>query len=72
MQRKVIHVVPEKDGWALQGSGPAMRFSTKNEAINEGKNVAKKANLGQLVVHGQNGKVQTEYTYGKDPRDVEG
>jgi hypothetical protein len=28
--------------------------------------------LSQLVVHGKNGKIQTEYTYGADPRRTKG
>jgi len=34
--------------------------------------VAKQADLGQVVVKKQNGRVQIEYTYGEDPRRDKG
>lgn len=69
--RKVYHVVPTKDGdWAVKREGAkraSVRTSTKSEAINKGRELAKSSRLSQLKIHKQNGKFQTEYTYGKDP-----
>jgi len=47
-------------------------FPTKDEAIKYGKNLAKKAGLGQLKIHKKNGTFQTEYTYENDPFPPEG
>jgi len=42
-------------------------FPLKTQAIEAGRQFAKKHKLGQLRIHGKDGKIQTEYTYGKDP-----
>lgn len=70
-KRKVYHVTKDSDGgWnvkkenAQRASG---NFDTKNEAVQRSKELAKNAPLGQIKIHGQDGKIQTEHTYGKDP-----
>jgi len=74
--RKTYHVVPlEKGGWAVKLEGaknPSGRFDKKTEAIARGKELAKKPQLGALKVHKQDGKIQTEYTYGDDPKRSKG
>ena len=45
---------------------------TKDEAIQEAKAMAKAAPLGQLIIHKQDHTIETEYTYGEDPRDIPG
>ena len=47
-------------------------FKTKTEAVARGKELAKKPALGQLIVNKQDGKIQTEYTYGNDPKRSKG
>ena len=42
--------------------------STKAEAVQKTKELAKAAPLGQIKIHKGNGQIQTEYTYGQDPR----
>jgi len=69
-KRKIYHVVPDPKGWAVKQEGSkraSKRFPTKDEAIKYGKNLAKKARLGQLKIHKKNGAFQTEYTYKNDP-----
>jgi len=86
--RKVYHVVcsklkVKKDGmathknvWKVKLAGKSTVangvFSKKSDAIARAKELGKKAKLGQVVVHGVDGKIQTEYTYGNDPRDIKG
>lgn len=73
--RKVIHVTPKGDQWSVkkEGADRALRnFDTKKEAVDHGRQAAKNASLGQLKIHGSDGKIQTEHTYGKDPRDIPG
>ena len=45
---------------------------TKAEAIARAKELAKKQALGQVIIHKQDGTIQTEHTYGKDPYPPEG
>lgn len=76
-KRKTYHVTKntQGDGWNVkkEGAGRASgNFDTKQEAVQRGKELAKNAPLGQIKIHGQNGKIQTEHTYGKDPYPPEG
>jgi hypothetical protein len=54
-------------------------FVRKPEAIKAGRRLAKNAGEfydgawgGQLVIKGKNGRIQTEHTYGHDPRRFKG
>lgn len=71
-KRKVIHVVFKKNSgtWELRGGDGT--FSTKTKAVAAGKRQAKSGGLGQLVVHKKTGGIQTEHTYGSDPRSRKG
>ncbi len=71
-KRKVIHVVFKKNEgkWLLRGGDGS--FSTKTRAVAAGKKQAKAAVLGQLIIHTKVGGIQTEHTYGSDPRRTKG
>lgn len=74
--RTVFHVTKnQKYGWDVKRQG-AKRVSTnqntKAEAVANGRKLAKNEMLGQLVIHKQNGQIQTEHTYGKDPHPPKG
>jgi hypothetical protein len=56
----------------LHGQGVGQTFRAKDESIRAGRTRAKGAELGQLVVKSRNGRIQTEYTYGKDLRRRKG
>ena len=75
-KRKVSHVTKNSDDGLnvkKEGSQRASgNFGTKNEAVQRGKELAKNAPLGQIKIHGQDGKIQTEHTYGKEPYPPEG
>ena len=66
--RKVYHVTPgSKGGWdviAEDNKRPSGNFKTKTDAVARGKELAKKAALGQLMVHKQDGSIQTQHNYG--------
>lgn len=70
-KRTVIHVVPsKKDGWDIKQEGvktPLDHSTTKADAVKEARDIAKSGGPGQLKIHGQDGKIQTEYTYENDP-----
>ena len=74
--RKSYHVVPlEKGGWAVKLEGaksPSAKLDKKPEAVTRAKELAKKAKLGQVIVHKLDGKIQAEYTYGDDPKRSKG
>jgi hypothetical protein len=42
------------------------------DAVQQGKELAKNATLGQIKIYEGDGKFQTEHTYGKDPHPPEG
>ncbi len=75
-RREVFEVEPREGGrFALQRerSERASRvFDTKREAVNEGarrgRQIEKEGGRAQLRIRGDNGRVQEERTYGKDPR----
>ena len=75
-KRQVYHVTKNRgSGWDVKKEGgqkASGNFGTKQEAIQRGKGLAKSAPLGQIKIHGQNGKIQTEHTYGKDPYPPKG
>jgi uncharacterized protein YdaT len=75
-KRKTYHVVPNKGGgWdvkAEKASRASSSHETKSEAVERGKELAKNQPLGQIVIHKENGTIQTEHTYGKDPHPPKG
>lgn len=75
-KRDVYHVTPNpKGGWDVQKQGgkrPSAHAERKTDAVTRGKELAKKAPLGQIKIHKQDGKIQTEHTYGDDPYPPKG
>lgn len=76
-KRTVIHVLHDKkkDDWKVikEGSERALsRNETKKEAIEDARSRIKDDELAQIKVHKKNGPIQTEWTYGKDPRRYPG
>lgn len=66
------HLVYDKypGEWVLRKQGqlrPIKRFGTKDAGLTYSRRFVK-ARLGQLYVHGKDGKIATEYTYGRDPK----
>ena len=75
-RRKTYHVTSRTDGgWNVKeenASRASSSHDTKAEAIARAKELAKKQALGQVIIHKQDGTIQTEHTYGKDPYPPEG
>jgi len=75
-KRKVYHVTKNGGGgWNVRKEGgqrSSGHFDTKDNAIVRGKDLAKSGGYGQIKIHGQDGKIQTEHTYGKDPYPPKG
>jgi hypothetical protein len=67
-RRHIVTVSPAKEGW----KAGSRRFENKEAALSAAKREAKSAALGQVRVQGRDGRLQTEHTYGKDPRAIKG
>lgn len=74
--RKTYHVTPKPGGGLNVKQEKAERASsshaTKADAVERAKELAKNQTLGQVVIHKQDGTIQTEHTYGKDPYPPKG
>ena len=72
--RMRMTVTPAKTGgWTLTlGGGRERQFTTKAEAVSEGARQGRANGHAQLVIKGRNGRIQSERTYGADPRRRKG
>ena len=74
-QRQKVVVQPTKGGpgWDVGTPGGVRHFDTKAPAVETGREVAKGIPTpSQLVIKKDDGKIQTEHTYQKDPRKYKG
>lgn len=70
MNRKTYHVTLVRSAWRVKSAGVARAdgiFERKSQAVARARQLATKAKLGQVKVHGRDGRIQAEYTYGEDP-----
>ena len=71
MTKRVTYTVaPDGNRWRVKkrgGSRASGTFDKKEDAVSRGRELAKGQERGQLVIKKQNGRIQTEYTYGDDP-----
>ena len=73
--RQVYHVVPSENAWRVEKEGterPQAMSDDKDQAIERAREMAENEPLGQVIIHKQDGTIEKEYTYGKDPRDKPG
>jgi Uncharacterized protein conserved in bacteria (DUF2188) len=73
--RAVYHVTPYVNGWQVKPEGENHRellVDNKDNAVDQAREMAKSSGLGQVIVHKRDGTIETEYTYGNDPRDIPG
>ncbi len=73
-KRNTVRVVPNKNkGWKVKlGNKTVSQHRKKDTAVTSGRQKAKRNPPSQLVIHKQNGKIQTEYTYEDDPHPPDG
>ncbi len=74
--RKVYHVTYDTDDQKWKGKlvgaeRASVSADTKEEAVERTKEIAKAAPLSQIIIHTKHG-IETEHTYGDDPRDIPG
>ena len=63
------HIVPHKDGWAVQGEGnskPTRVSSTQKEAIQIAQEIARNQK-SDTKIHGTDGRIRAGNSYGNDP-----
>ena len=65
-KQTVYHLVSDDEGWAIKQEGYEEAVSahgTKNEALEAGRMLAQQTVPSRLVVHKQDGTIQTSYSY---------
>jgi hypothetical protein len=74
MAREKYRVSPAGNGWEVKEDGSSRRevFRKKADAVRKGRQLAKASELGQLIIYKRKGGIETEHTYGKDPRGRKG
>jgi hypothetical protein len=75
-RKERIHVTKRPDGqWQGKKEGAeraSVVSSTQREAIHGSIDLAKKNGQAQVLVHGTDGKIRDERTYGSDPYPPKG
>jgi hypothetical protein len=59
-------------GWSVSGGGQARTFRTKEEAVRQAAAAGRASGHAQVVIKGRDGRIQSERTYGADPRRTKG
>jgi hypothetical protein len=68
MDRTVLHVVPRSGHWHVENGDEEVATSDKKDTAIELARKAAQASLpSQVVVHGEDGQIQDEFTYQADP-----
>jgi hypothetical protein len=73
--RTVFHVTPNVNSWMVRQEGSDQTeylVDDKDDAVRHARDLAKAAELGQVIVHNRDGKIAEEFTYGDDPRSIPG
>jgi Uncharacterized protein conserved in bacteria (DUF2188) len=80
VSRQIVTVTWVRGAWRLHVSGlgyqPGSGFCRKPDAVSVGRGycrlVVKRGHRSQLRIKGRDGRIQTEHTYGADPRRHKG
>jgi len=67
--KKIQHVVPSGDQWAVRGEGNSKKTKitqTQGEAIEIAREIARNQQ-SELVIHRKNGIIRDKDSYGNDP-----
>ncbi|WP_165984286.1 DUF2188 domain-containing protein [Streptomyces sp. YIM 98790] len=77
--RTRYHVLPDHDAasderWKVrqEGGREGEACRTQRQAISAARARAREHERSQVIVHGRDGRVRTEYTHGSDPRRTPG
>lgn len=69
MTKRNQHVIPRGDQWAVRGAGARRDtelFDRKQDAVDQARGISQNQQT-ELVVHGQNGRIQYKDSHGQDP-----
>jgi hypothetical protein len=64
-----IHVVPHKDGWAVEREGGSRALSVQqrqSDAAKAGRDTARRDQT-EFYLHGRDGQIREKDSYGNDP-----
>src|SRR5262245_17457721 len=62
---RTFHVYPSHKGWAVQKEGKrAEVFPTRREAVKAAREILQEKAVGQLVIHGRDGRILEHKAYG--------
>jgi hypothetical protein len=73
--KTLFNVVHRKEEWHVLKDGSKSsegHFQHKADAVDRGRELAMREEVGQLRVSNLDGSVQSEMTFGKDPSQIEG
>ena len=71
--RTQFHVVPRGDRWEVESAGKSVSsHHWQQAAIDDARERARQAVPAQLLIHGQDGRIEREATYGDDPSPPRG
>lgn len=68
------HVVPKDDQWAVKGAGAKRAtelFDRKSDAVDRAREISRNQGT-ELLIHGQNGQIQSKDSHGHDPYPPKG
>ncbi len=74
-ERTTLHVIPDANSWKVKNEADPSYdalVDNKDRAIEIAREQAKAAPLGQVIIHTRDGKIEEEFTYGDDPRNIPG
>ncbi len=74
-KRTTYHVTKDGDTWKVKrrcAERASSRHDTKKAAVDRAREIAKNQMPSQIIVHKEDGVIQTEYTYGDDPKGSKG
>jgi hypothetical protein len=74
-KRRVYDVSPKGDQWVVKERGADRAvgiFDNKSDAVTKGAEVARNQGNSQIVIRKQDGSIQSERTYGRDPNPPKG
>lgn len=75
MARKVYDVTKKDDSWVVKARDnerASFKADTKAEAVKRAAEIGNNNGNAQVVIHKENGQIQSERTYGNDPYPPEG
>lgn len=76
MARTKYRVTPTGDGeWRVKRDGAERAtgvYENKPDAVAKARELAKANEPGQVIIYKEDGKIQTEHTYGQDPYPPKG